>query len=44
MNESTGVNERPKLCSSTHMCALSQFLLHIFLLSPTELIWSQVIE
>jgi hypothetical protein len=33
------------LCSrSTHVYALSQFLLYIFLLSPAELVWSQVIK
>jgi hypothetical protein len=30
--------------SSTHMLALSQFLLYIFLLCPAELAWSQVIK
>jgi hypothetical protein len=30
--------------SSTHVRALSQFLLCIFLLSPNELAWSQVIK
>jgi hypothetical protein len=30
--------------SSMHVHALSQFLLHIFLLSPAELAWSEVIK
>jgi hypothetical protein len=30
--------------SSTHVRASSQFLLHIFLLLPAELAWSQVIK
>jgi hypothetical protein len=30
--------------SSTHVLALSQFLLCIFLLSPAELAWYQVIK
>jgi hypothetical protein len=30
--------------SFTNMRVLSQFLLHIFLLSPSELAWSQVIK
>jgi hypothetical protein len=30
--------------SSTNLRALSQFLLHIFLLSPSELAWSQVMK
>jgi hypothetical protein len=30
--------------SSTHVGALSQFLLYIALLSPAELVWSQVIR
>jgi hypothetical protein len=30
--------------SSTHVPALSQFLLHIFLFSTAELAWSQVIK
>jgi hypothetical protein len=29
---------------STHVLASSQFLLHVFLLSPSELTWSQVIK
>jgi hypothetical protein len=29
---------------STHVRALSQFLLYIFLLSPAELVWSQLIK
>jgi hypothetical protein len=28
--------------SSTHVRALSQFLLHIFWLSPAELVWSRM--
>jgi hypothetical protein len=30
--------------SSTHVRALSQFLLYIVLLSPAELAWSQIIK
>jgi hypothetical protein len=30
--------------SSTHVRALSQLLLHIFLLSPAELAWSHIIK
>jgi hypothetical protein len=30
--------------SSTHVRALSLFLVHIFLLPPAELAWSQVIK
>jgi hypothetical protein len=43
----TGTEKEVEICATNinmHVRALSQFLLYIFLLCPTELAWFQVIK